>query len=238
MDPYVRWAPYQNNTNVYNGPHGYYNPPPPLAANTNWNYHPQSQPAYDRFRASKYPNLNPVLAVDTTYVKYDLRSEPLSSIHTSIHQTNAPSPAITKGKWKPGTHGTSAYASEVRIVSKAFPWTLDVRGRPGEVLTVGTIWDALHALLQEPVADSEWGAVLVYDKGKREGILKAAKERIEHERKQGKPGAGAVPLKRIDFLGEHTLFRGLERDETFEEHRLLPGAKAAAEIWVAKMGKV
>ncbi|EIW83422.1 hypothetical protein CONPUDRAFT_52977, partial [Coniophora puteana RWD-64-598 SS2] len=189
-------------------------------------------------RASKYPTLNPALAVDITYIKYDLRSEPLSSIQTSAHQSTAPQPAITKGKWKPGTFGTSAYASEVRVVSKAFPWTLDVRGRPGEVLTVGTVWDALHALLQEPVVDSEWGALLVYEKGKREAVIKAAKERVEREKKQGKPDAGAVALKRIDFLGEHTLFRGLERDEGFEDTRLLPGTKASAETWVAKMGKV
>jgi hypothetical protein len=80
--------------------------------------------------------------------------------------------------------------------------------------------------LQEPLADSEWGAAVV-DKERREKILKAAKKRQEKDKDKW--------LKRIDWLGETTLFRGLEQDADFEKLRLLPGVQACSETWVVRL---
>jgi len=83
-------------------------------------------------------------------------------------------------------------------------------------------------MLQEPIADSEWG-IAVNDKSKKDTIEKAAKARHEKDKD--------VRLKRIDWLGETTAFKGLERDEEFEKKRLLPGTQARKETWVIKFGK-
>ena len=78
--------------------------------------------------------------------------------------------------------------------------------------------------------DSEWGIVVI-EKSKKETIEKAAKAR--HEKKKDKH----MGLKRIDWLGETTAFKGLERDEEFEKKRLLPGSQGCKETWVIKFGK-
>ena len=43
-------------------------------------------------------------------------------------------------------------------------------------------------------------------------------------------------LKRIDYLGEAALFKGLEKDDDFVKLRLLPGDKSIPETWVVKFG--
>jgi len=120
---------------------------------------------------------------------------------------------------------------DVRIISKAFPWTVDVRAPNGLVVTCGVILEGLHAMLQEPIADSEWG-IVVHDKPKKETIEKAAKARHGKEKEKKD-----MRLKRIDWLGETTAFRGLERDEEFVKKRLLPGMETCKETWVVKFGK-
>jgi hypothetical protein len=80
--------------------------------------------------------------------------------------------------------------------------------------------------LQEPLADSEWG-IAVVDKERREAILKAAKKREEKDHD--------IRLKRIDWLGDTTLFRGLEQDGEFEKMRLLPRAQSCPETWVIRL---
>ena len=89
-------------------------------------------------------------------------------------------------------------------------------------------------MLQAPVVDSEWG-IVVNEKSKRETIQKAAKAR--HDKDKDKDKDKDVRLKRIDWLGETTAFKGLERDEEFEKKRLLPGSQGCKETWVIKFGK-
>lgn len=83
-------------------------------------------------------------------------------------------------------------------------------------------------MLQEPIVDSEWG-IVVHDRAKKETIEKAVKTRCEKDKD--------ARLKRIDWLGETTAFKGLERDEEFEKKRLLPGTQTCKETWVIKFGK-
>jgi hypothetical protein len=86
----------------------------------------------------------------------------------------------------------------------------------------------IHPLqLQQPIADSEWG-IIVTDKKLRETIEKAAKKRADSD-SDGR-------LKRIDWLGPNTIFKGLDRMEEFQEARLLPGAEPCTETWVVKLG--
>lgn len=110
----------------------------------------------------------------------------------------------------------------VRLISKMFPWSIDIHS-PVQV-TLADVWHALYAALQEYIVDSEW-ALISDNKSKRESIEKAAAKRPEDRK-----------LKRIDWLGEHTLFKGLERDESFEKTRIMPGTAPCVETWLVKLG--
>jgi len=198
-------------------PHVYIPPQPfPPAQPGYWHPGWNTTAAYQHaegFRSSKYPNLNPILAADTTLLRYDVRNIPKDTIPSSTFYTNCHTPCI----------GTPT--AHVRLICKAFPWTIDVKSTHGSV-TCELVWDAIYFGLQEPLADSEWGAA-VMNKEQREMILKAAKKREEKDKDKR--------LKRIDWLGESTLFRGLEKDGDFEKVRLLPGVQGCSETWVIRL---
>ncbi|KAK0194883.1 hypothetical protein F5146DRAFT_1132304 [Armillaria mellea] len=141
---------------------------------------------------SKHIYLHPILAVDTTLLRYDLRKKAHLSIPTND-----------------------------------FPWTIDIKSP--QPITVGAVWDSLHAAMQQDIVDSEWG-VIVLDKKLRAIVEKAAKKRIE-----AGGHSSSKKMKRIDWLGEYTCLKGLDRDEGFEKARLLPGDKDCADTWVVKM---
>jgi hypothetical protein len=173
---------------------------------------PLPNPLAESYRSRKYPNLNPILAADTTLLRYDVRNVPKDTILASTYYANCHTPCL----------GTPT--SHVRLISKAFPWTIDVKSHGS--ITCELIWDAVYYGLQEPLADSEWGMAVV-NKEKREAILKAAKKRGDKDKDKR--------LKRIDWLGDTTLFRGLEQDGEFEKMRLLPQAQACQETWVVQL---
>lgn len=68
---------------------------------------------------------------------------------------------------------------------------------------------------------------MVTDKSTREMVEKAARKRQDKDKDR--------KLKRIDLLGDTTLFKGLEKDNDFEKMRLLPRAKGCSETWVVKL---
>jgi len=70
--------------------------------------------------------------------------------------------------------------------------------------------------------------MIVLDDDLREKIERAARKREEKDNDKR--------LKRIDWLGDTTLFKGLEKDEEFERQRLLPCAQACPETWVVRFG--
>lgn len=167
----------------------------------------------DGFRSHKYPNLNPILAADTTLLRYDIRKKPRDIILATTYFQSCHTPALAH------------HCSHVRLISKAFPWTIEVKSNQASI-TCELIWDSIYHALQEPLADSEWGMV-VTDKATRERVEKAAKKRQEIDKDNR--------LKRIDLLGETTLFKGLEKDEEYEKLRLLPRASNCSETWVVRL---
>lgn len=203
------WHPH-----VYMPPQSFVQPPPQPGYwnQSGWNVNPAYHHA-EGFRSRKYPNLNPILAADTTLLRYDVRNKPKETILSSTYYSNCHTPCL----------GTPT--SHIRLISKAFPWTIDVKSAHGSI-TCELIWDAIYFGLQEPLADSEWG-IAVVDKDRRESILKAAKKREEKDKDS--------LLKRIDWLGDTTLFRGLEQDGEFEKARLLPRGQGCPETWVVKL---
>ena len=114
----------------------------------------------------------------------------------------------------------------MRLVSKSFPWQIDIL-TPTNV-TCEDVWESVYAALQHPIADSEWGFI-VKDAKHREAMEAAMKKRIE-----GDPNADKHP-KRIDYLGNVTLFKGLGKDDDFVKLRLMPYAPGCTETWVIKL---
>jgi hypothetical protein len=168
-------------------------------------------------RSSLYPTLNPVLAIDSSPLRYNLRKKPRTEIFTSQYYAYLQFAA------------TTTYATQMRLISKAFPWSVDIKTTP--YITCEKVWEALHLALHEEVEDSEWG-LIVTDEDSRRRVLKAARKRWD-----GSKESGPHVLKRIDFLGERTVFVGLEKNEEFEKERQLPGEPlGSAETWVVKLG--
>lgn len=112
----------------------------------------------------------------------------------------------------------------LRLVARAFPWPLALTGA---WVVCGRVWDALHAALQERVTAAEW-ALLCADGARREAVEQAMRRRLEED-----PAGARVPL-RIDWLGEETVFAGLERDDAFVQSVRLPGSEEC-ETWVIRM---
>jgi hypothetical protein len=169
----------------------------------------------DRFRTRKCPNLHPILSADTTNVRIDLRVPPTSDdIQLPAYYVYRHAPA------------TEDYALHIRLVSKDFPWSIEVNSKYNEPVTCEGIWASLYALLQEPVADSEWGMV-VADKERAKKIEKAAKKRQETDKNK--------QLKRIDFLADSYIFKGLEKDDEFMKRRTVFFKEECPETYIMKM---
>ncbi|KDR67540.1 hypothetical protein GALMADRAFT_258196 [Galerina marginata CBS 339.88] len=177
---------------------------------------PVTSPSATNTHSPKYPSLNPVLAEDTTLLRFDVKIKPTSSssILTSVYNTHRHHYALAKAT----TH--------MRLVSKAFPWQIDIVSQTN--VTCEDVWNSLYSALQEPIADSEWGFI-IKEKDQVATIQDAVKQRLEKDKMSDKK-----PL-RIDYLGDTTLFRGLEKDDDYAKLRLLPHAKRCEETWVVKL---
>lgn len=172
----------------------------------------------DRFtsKTRKYPNLHPILAADTTLARVDVRFDPSSEAATS----NATYYAYRHA------HATATQSSHVRLISAHFPWLIDIKTN-GHPVTCEDVWTALYAALQQPLADSEWG-VLSYDSSTTKKVQKATKQRqseIDKDRS----------IKRVDWLADDHIFRGLEKDDEFAKRRLAYADSECEETWVVKM---
>jgi hypothetical protein len=166
------------------------------------------------YRSTKYPNLNPIIAADTTLVRFDASKKPRNEILASTYYSNRQALA------------TANSATHIRLFSKAFPWAIEIKS-PSPITCEG-VWDAVYVALQEPIADSEWGLIIA-DKDRKKTIETAAWKREDRDTDKR--------LKRIDWVGEETLFKGLEQDEEFQKARLLPGTTACTETYIIKLGK-
>ncbi|KAG2038368.1 hypothetical protein BDR03DRAFT_954583, partial [Suillus americanus] len=136
-------------------------------------------------------------------MRYDVRMPPQEGIAPSTWQQISLVPALEMPTFK------------ILIISKAFPWSIVIYAPTGSVVTCGTIFEELHKQLQRHVEGPEW-AMLAVDKTRKEAVEKAARSRQEKDK--------INRLKRIDWLGDKSMFEGLERDKEFEKKRHLPGS--------------
>jgi len=162
----------------------------------------------------KYPKLNPILAEDTTLLHFDLKKQPTSAILPPTYFAYRTQFALGT----PTTH--------MRLISKAFPWQVEILSLAN--VTCEDVWNSLWGAMQQPIEDSEWG-FLVKEKKSKETVDAAVKKRLEAD-----PSSDKRP-KRIDYLGNMTLFRGLEKDEEYAKLRHLPYSKSCEETWVVRL---
>ncbi|EEB93935.1 hypothetical protein MPER_07343 [Moniliophthora perniciosa FA553] len=102
------------------------------------------------FHSKKYPSMHPILAADSTILRFDVRKKPQNDILSSTYLAHRHTPAM-------------AYpVSHMRLISKSFPWAIDiVHTTP---ITCDMVWEALHNGLQQHLADSEWGIAVEDEK--------------------------------------------------------------------------
>jgi len=177
------------------------------------NYTVRSPPA-NQPRFSKYPSLNPSLAEDTTLLRFDVKQKPSATLLASTFYANRFHFAL------------AAPTRHMRLISKSFPWQIDIMTSTN--VTCEDVWESLYAALQQPIVDSEWGFII------KDAKQKAAMEAAMKKRIEGDPNSDKRP-KRIDFLGNATLFKGLGKDDDFVKLRLMPHSPTCAETWVIKL---
>ena len=74
--------------------------------------------------------------------------------------------------------------------------------------------------------DSEW-ALILFDNDRKKIIETAMAKREGSD----------MRMKRIDWLGEQVLFKGLELDGEFQKKRLFPGTVSCPDTYLVKMDK-
>jgi len=173
----------------------------------------------DRLKTRKITNLNPVLAADSsTPIRIDVRKAPASEgVPPEIYYAYR------------HAYATADYATHIRLISKDFPWSVDIKTQYGTPITCEDIWDAVFTSLNQSLADSEWG-LIVGDKERARKIEKCGKKRQEAEK-----DAKGKKLKRIDWLGDMCIFRGLEKDDEFAKRRTAYADETCSETLVVKM---
>jgi len=161
-----------------------------------------------------YPQIHELLAANTTPVVFDIRA----SVHDQLRQ--APN-SLHRQHY--GMPATQTGATTVRIISKEFPWSFDIKSGSGGPVTVQDLLQGIYIGLQGRLTDTEWGGA--------DEVRKRAIERANTARR-------AMPVvdrpKRIDWLGHRVFFAGLVHDEVFAQRCLAPGRHPCQETWVVR----
>lgn len=117
----------------------------------------------------------------------------------------------------------------VRLVSRDFPWTIDIHPHVRSRVPYVTCGDILYGLYEYFWLDMDavdWRFVL----GLEEDQQKAVKDTIELRIR----GNGSV-AKKIDWLVKKVLFRGLIKDDDFAQSLLPPGHQLYPYTYVVKL---
>ncbi|KAG2031466.1 hypothetical protein BDR03DRAFT_111298 [Suillus americanus] len=137
---------------------------------------------------------------------------------------------------------------QIRLTSPHFPWAFDINPSAGdEIVTCLDVLSTLHAELQRPLTDMEWGTA---GDEKRASLIRARDRRLWIHRSSNS-AARTRPtarfersvqreplLLRVDWLGSSVAFVGLVKDEAFVRRRFVPGGGERPEKWVVKFQKL
>ncbi|KAG2142341.1 hypothetical protein DEU56DRAFT_259413 [Suillus clintonianus] len=184
---------------------------------------------------------------------YDLRYPP-----TSL-QFSPSSPYAGRGYELLQIPLTPARSKQIRLISQDFPWAFDIESGAGKQgIMCLEVLRALHAALQHPLSDTEWGAAV---EDKHASLIRARDRRLTMDpASRGSLNSKASPtakprvrfavdadmklerrepvILRVDWLGTRVAFGGLVKDEAFARRRLIPGAREPPETWVVKFQRL
>lgn len=153
------------------------------------------------------------IAASGTPVRFDLRKEPRNANRDEFYRHQ-------------GYSVLSQPVKCIRLLCREFPWPIEIMN---ERVTCGTVWTRIHAVLQEPITASEW---TMASPDKQKQIEKARQRRAAETRdRDGTP-------RRIDWLGEMTVFVGLEKDDRLVRQMTMPGMRGnGIDTWVIRLTK-
>lgn len=154
--------------------------------------------------------LYPFIAAAGTPVQFDLRKDPRRANRPEFERHDRYSLF-------------SQPVKNVRLVCKDFPWPIEIKN---EWIVCGTVWEKVYHELQAYITESEW--TLAGEEVRRR-INRAVRFR------EAETGNRELRPKRIDWLGEKTLFSGLEKDNGYVDGIALPGRKETVDTWVIRL---
>jgi hypothetical protein len=116
---------------------------------------------------------------------------------------------------------TSPPVASIKIISKVFPWEIDVDSEDASVaVTVGDLLAAVHDALQKHITNSEWW--IVTDANRERVSTQYVKNcdqssagSSRHKQVVEKPRKKEEGLRRIDWLLDNFVMHGLERDDAY-----------------------
>ncbi|KAJ7467155.1 hypothetical protein FB451DRAFT_1009354, partial [Mycena latifolia] len=115
--------------------------------------------------------------------------------------------------------------ASIRIISKEFPWALDVHETArGAGVSCRAVLATLYDALQTPLTDHEWG---FSSDDLRQRMVRAWTRRGMLEGRN-------TPLKRVDLLGGRCKLQGFCIDKDFVTHRNLPGTRPVQDTWIVR----
>ncbi|KAG2031462.1 hypothetical protein BDR03DRAFT_111139 [Suillus americanus] len=201
-----------------------------------------------------YPH--PFLTTPSVPIIYDLRFPPTSIVFPS---TSSYAGCGYELLFVPLT---PERPKQIRLISPDFPWAFDIGPDPSageEGVTCLDVLATLHAALQRPLTDTEWGtagndkrASLIRARDRR-SMMQPALQGSSDSAARSAPTARSVPganvpnhrlvqreslLLRVDWLGSRVTFVGLIKDEAFAKSRLIPGGGDPPDTWVVKFKRL
>jgi len=97
---------------------------------------------------------------------------------------------------------------ELRIICENFKWDIAVKNPNGSHVSMRNVLDAIYGTLQESLKEAEWEALST---GEKRNAHISRGHRIMLDKVSFAVDGG---MKRIDILGDKTIFSGLREDDT------------------------
>ena len=178
----------------------------------------------------RYPGLHFLLANDLAALNrfdYDVRRSPRNGISAEVYESYS---TLWAMRSRPG---------DIRIVSREFPWIIDVKAAPAPEnesgVTVGDIWNSLYEELLKPLTDADWSLLTSLAALEDEKALQRLSYLTNIASRQDQRG-DPISLRRLDWLMRKTLFIGLTKDDNFQlcQKYILPGKALLPETWIAE----
>jgi len=175
---------------------------------------------------------------NTPHIHYDLRDYPSRALVTTHPQLSL----LSQGHLKACI--TNPALAGIKIISKNFPWEIDVESeRQGAPITVEDVINTLHETLDKHIASSEWWIVT---DDVRNRVAKqyerncdaASSGSSRHRGDRGeveKPRHKSEGVRRVDWLLDNFIMRGLEKDDAFIQKRI-PDKSMRENTWCLVVG--